>query len=188
MAKKATKPAKKAPVKAAARKKAVKRETGRPSLYSDKMVAAICGWIIQGYTLRQISELPNMPDKSTIIRWLGDHEDFRDQYARAREIQAMLMEDEILEIAEDSRNDWVEREGKDGKTELVFNDELVKRARLRIDARKWLMGKMAPKRYGERVAVTGKDGGAVKHEHAIASVLDEIDGEGTGIRHGRGAT
>lgn len=158
---------------------------GRPSMYTEALGLAICGWIKQGYTLRQIGSLPNMPDKSTIIRWLAAHDDFCDHYARAGEIRALVMVDEIVEIADDSRNDWIEREGKDGAVELVPNEERVTRARLRIDSRKWLMAKMAPKRYGDRIAVTGKDGGPLEHVHqTIGDVLSDIDGAGTGLpRH-----
>lgn len=145
------------------------------------MGLAVCGWLRQGYTLRQIGALQNMPAKTTIIQWLGEHEEFQDQYARAREVHAMLMEDEIQEIADDSRNDWIEREGKDGATEVVVNPEVVARARVRIDSRKWLMSKMAPKRYGDRVALTGPNGGALQVNQTITGVLDDIDGAGTGL-------
>lgn len=183
-----TKPAKKpAGAKKCAPSGARSKGAGRPSTYSEQMAKAVCGWIAQGYTLREIDALPNMPSKTTILRWLAEHEEFRDHYARAREVQAYAMEDEILEIAEDSRNDWVMRQGKDGESRLVFDEERVSRARVRIDARKWLMAKMAPKRYGDRVAVTGKDGGPVKHVHqTVSDILDDIDGAGTGLpAHGR---
>lgn len=178
--------AKKVPAKKAAKKTAASKPRraarGRPSSYSDALADAICGWLKQGYTLRQIEALPNMPAKSTIIRWLGEHDYFQDQYARAREVHAMVMEDELLELAENSSNDWLAREGKGGAVELEVNRELLERTRLRIDTRKWLMGKMAPKRYGKSLALTGKDGGPVKHEVAtVGDVLDAIDGAGTGL-------
>lgn len=179
MAKK--KSAKKAPRKAAAKLPAPERRgRGRPSLYTPALAEAICGWIRQGYTLRQIGELPNMPNKSTIIDWLARHEDFHDQYARAHEVQALLLEDEMREIAEDSRNDWLERECKQGGVELVPNEELLARKRLRIETLKYLVEKKAPKRFGRQLALTGKNGGAVKVEH-LGAILDEIDGAGTGL-------
>ena len=182
---------KKTPKKASARPatQVAKKEPatkGRPSPYTPALAAGICGWVRQGYTLRQIAELPNMPAKSTIIEWLGKHEAFSDQYARAHELQALVMEDEIREIAEDGRNDWMEREAKDGTVELVPNEELISRRRLRIDTMKWLMEKKAPKRFGRQLAVTGKAGGPVQVEH-LGSILEEIDGAGTGLPHrGRG--
>jgi hypothetical protein len=160
----------------------VTRRPGRPSSYTEQVGLSVCGWIKQGYTLRQIAALPNMPNKSTIIRWLAEHTEFCDHYARAGEIRALVMADEIIEIADDSTNDWVEREGKNGTVELVPNEELMRRSRTRIDTRKWLMSKMAPKRFGERLALTGKDGGPLEHVHkTVGDLLDDIDGAGTGL-------
>lgn len=156
-----------------------RREVGRPSLYTDKLAAAVCQLVKQGYTLRQIGALPNMPTKTTLINWL-DKPEFLDQYARAHEIQALVMEDDIRDIAEDSRNDWVERENKSGGVELIPNEELISRKRLRIDTLRWLMTCKAPKRFGKQVAVTGKDGGPVRVAQ-VGDILDEISGAGTGL-------
>src|SRR3546814_11281656 len=85
-------------------------------------------------------------DLSTVFRWLRDeaHEEFRQQYARARDNQADTLADEILDIADDGSNDYV---GEDEK----YNGDAVARSRLRVDARKWLAGKLAPKKYGEKI-------------------------------------
>jgi hypothetical protein len=101
------------------------------------------------------------------MRWLNEHEAFREQYARATEQRADLMAEEILEIADDGRNDYATTEN--GET---FNSEHVQRSRLRVDARKWLLAKMQPKKYGERVQteVTGPDGGAVVHKVTVELV------------------
>src|SRR3546814_4173198 len=66
------------------------------------------------------------------------------QYARARDNQADTLADEILDIADDGSNDYV---GEDEK----YNGDAVARSRLRVDARKWLAGKLAPKKYGEKI-------------------------------------
>lgn len=80
-----------------------------------------------------------MPNRVTVLRWLRVHDEFRDQYAQAREVQADTIVDEILEIADDARNGWMERQGDDGAG-LLVNSEYIQRARLRIDARKWMAG------------------------------------------------
>jgi hypothetical protein len=97
------------------------------------------------------------------LRWLNKHAEFRDQYARAREMQAEHFADEILEIADDGSNDWIERENAAGRVVAAIDHEHIQRSRLRVDARRWLMGKMAPKKYGDKVEVTGKDGGPLEH-------------------------
>jgi hypothetical protein len=72
------------------------------------------------------------------------------QYARAREALAEHWADEILEIANDATNDWMERQRRDAATEIVLNREHVDRSRQRIDARKWLLSKAMPKVYGDK--------------------------------------
>lgn len=125
--------------------------TGRPSSFTQEIADLICERLADGESLRKICLGDDMPSKSAVFRWLLDNPDFRDQYARAREAQADAIADEILDIADDGTNDFV---GEDEK----YNGDAVQRSRLRVDARKWLAGKMAPKKYGD----------AMLHKHADA--------------------
>lgn len=119
------------------------------SLKSPEMLEKICDAIIGGKSLRQICEPEGMPAPSTICLWLSQDEAFAERYARAKEIQMENLAEEILEIAEDGSNDWMKnRFGED-----VLNAEHVQRSRLRIDSRKWLMSKLAPKKYGDKIDV-----------------------------------
>lgn len=122
----------------------------RPSKFSQKIANKICERLSDGESLRAICESSSMPSRPTVFRWLSQSLQFRDQYARAREAQADLMAEEILEIADD----------KDADTQ---------RSRLRFDARKWLASKMAPKKYGDKVTQehTGPDGGPVEVEQKV---------------------
>ena len=133
---------------------------GRPSDYSPKITTEICIRLGLGESLREICRDEHMPDKSTVMRWLASHQEFRDQYAGAREAQADYFAEEILEIADDGTNDWMERQNGDGTTYEVENREVLNRSRLRVDTRKWLMARMAPKKYGDKITqeVTGADG------------------------------
>jgi hypothetical protein len=116
---------------------------GRPSLYSDELAALILGRISDGESLRKICLDAEMPDRETVRRWLLQNEAFCGQYARAREEQADTLADEITDIADGN-------DAPDNK-------------RVRIDARKWVAGKLRPKKYGERTAHehTGPGGGAI---------------------------
>ncbi|WP_186194461.1 terminase small subunit protein [Burkholderia gladioli] len=119
--------------------------------FTKALAETICEHLASGLSLRQIEEIEGMPTKTTILRWLGDdrYTEFRDQYARARDMQAEGMADEILEIADDGRNDWMEVQSRDGEhIGWKVNGEAVQRSRLRIDARKWLLSKLLPKKYG----------------------------------------
>lgn len=158
---------------------------GRPSSYSAEIATAICVRLGLGESLREICRGEDMPDKSTVMRWLASQPEFRDQYAGAREAQADYFAEEILEIADDRTNDWMERQRSDGSTEEVENREVLNRSRLRVDTRKWLMARMAPKKYGDKITQehTSDPGNPVQVIHRIERVIidpkpSDTDGEG----------
>lgn len=129
---------------------------GRPSGYSPEVTAEICSRIAEGQSLRTICADEAMPGMRTVFQWLADHQEFQQQYARAREAQADAFAEEILEIADDASNDWMERLDEDSKSiGWQLNGEHVQRSKLRVDSRKWLASKMAPKRYGEKLELAG---------------------------------
>lgn len=133
---------------------------------TEELIAEICDRIADGETIRQIAKSEHMPAASTIYLALARDKDFSEHYAKAREAQLTRWEDELLEIADDGSNDWVERERQDGSIDTVLNAEHLNRSRLRVDTRKWIMSKRLPKVYGDRVTNehTGPDGGAVVHK------------------------
>jgi hypothetical protein len=83
----------------------VQRKRGRPSDYYAEIAMTICDRLAEGESLRAICADAGMPDKATVLRWMGRHKEFRDQYAWAREAQADDILEEILEIADDSSRD-----------------------------------------------------------------------------------
>jgi hypothetical protein len=140
---------------------------GRRSDYTPELADTICERIADGQSVREIAAAEDMPAMSTIFRWLSERAEFQEQYARAKEAQAEYMADEILHIADDGTNDWMERGSGENKA-WVENGEALGRSRLRIDARKWLLGKLQPKKYGDKVA--HEHGGVITHEHALAEL------------------
>lgn len=129
------------------------KPAGRPSTYTDEIAAEICRRIIAGEGLRGICEDEDMPHRDTVYGWLAVHPTFSDQYARAREHQADAWADELREIADDGRNDFMDRVVADGSVERVLDNEHIQRSKLRIDTLKWLMSKHAPRRFGDKVEV-----------------------------------
>ncbi|MDP6064756.1 MAG: terminase small subunit protein [SAR202 cluster bacterium] len=127
------------------------KRAGRKSEYKEEIALEICVRLIEGQTLREICEAPEMPGESTVYRWLAVQPTFRSAYARAAQMDTWA--DEIVEIADDASEDYVDREAADGSIERVFDAEKVQRAKLRIDTRKWLMSKLAARRYGDKVEV-----------------------------------
>lgn len=149
----------------------------RPSIYSQELADTICKRLAEGESLRSICRDDAMPTKSTVCKWLFDSDKraFADQYARAREVQAELMAEEIVEISDDtSRDDIV-----DPLTlQVKPNNEWLARSRLRVDARKWVASKLLPKKYGDRVQqeVSGPNGGPVEGKVVFEFVRPEHKG------------
>jgi len=125
----------------------------RPSSFSQYLADELCDKLAAGQSLKAIcANDAGLPSERSIYRWLADeaNEAFRQQYARAREAQADAIFEEILEIADDGSNDWMSNnEPEDPGYRL--NGEHVQRSRLRVDARKWMAGKLAPKKYGDKL-------------------------------------
>jgi len=155
--------ARKAPAKKKrARKKrpAARKPKGRPTRYTKTLGNCIALRIAQGESVRNIAKDDKMPAASSIFKWALDPEhDFSEQYDRAKRIRAETLVDEIVDIADDSAEDYVEiSTGKGKRKRLITRKEHVQRSRLRVDTRKWFAGKVAPKLYGDKLAHTGEDG------------------------------
>ena len=133
---------------------------GRPSDYNPEIAAKICERMALGETLTDICKDEGFPSRVSVWRWTEAHEDFRNAYSRARECQMESWADDIVHISDDSRNDTqVDEDGHE-----VTNHDVIARSRLRVDTRKFLMSKIAPRLYGDKLALTGADGGAIKTE------------------------
>lgn len=125
---------------------------GRPSDYSEEMADLICLRLADGESLRTICADEGFPHRVTVFRWIARHEDFRNKYVTAREAQADALFDELLDIADNGTNDWMERKNANGENiGWAENGEALRRSVLRVDARKWIVSKLLPKKYGERV-------------------------------------
>lgn len=153
---------------------------GRPSDYTAEIATVICNRIAAGESLRAICLDDDMPAASSVFLWLTKHSEFTEQYARAREAQADFYADEIITISDDGTNDWMERRSEAEKgagvnTGWVLNGEHVQRSRLRVDARKWYAGKVAPKKYGDKFINehSGPDGGPIETtSEVIVTIVD----------------
>lgn len=166
--------------------KASPKKNGRPTAFSEALGDLICDLMADGYSLRTIcsknQELRNrivegnpealplfdsIPNKGTIFRWVDapGFEKFCDQYLRAQSAQAQFMAEDILEIADNGSNDtYVDAAGN-----VKVDQDVIARSRLRVEARKWLMSKMAPKKFGDRVSheVGGVGGAPIQTESSV---------------------
>lgn len=132
---------------------------GRPSDFTQELADTICLRLSGGESLRTICKDDGIPSQTTIFRWLAQNSVFREQYTRAREAQTDHMAEELLDIADDGTNDYGFKESdtqEGASANPVFLSEHVQRSKLRVDTRKWLMSKMAPKKYGESIRHEGE--------------------------------
>lgn len=142
---------------------------GRPSDFSPEIANEICERIARGASLRSITGADRddfMPGQTTVYRWLEENEEFRKQYAHARERQADHYAEEIVDIA-DGRDDWKPTDAE--MASAIVRDP--QRDRLRIDARKWVASKLAPKKYGDKTILSGDDENPVRVVAKVERVI-----------------
>lgn len=124
-----------------------KKKKGRPSKYSEEIANRICEELTTSSKgIHAICKGEGMPSPSTVFKWLSEIKDFSDKYARAKELQADYMVEEIIDIVDDDKGDIIE--GSEG---YYPNNANVQRSKLKADARKWLASKLAAKKYGDKV-------------------------------------
>lgn len=124
-----------------------------PEGYGQETADAICERLADGESLRSICRDEAMPSTSTVCKWLGKNADFAEQYARARELQADALFDDILDIAD-----------KGAKALDAAEDR-----RIQIEARKWMAGKLKGK-YSDKVKHVGGDEGDAPIQFATKAV------------------
>jgi hypothetical protein len=152
--------------------------TGRPTIYTKELADLICAEIALGFSLRTICAEESMPCVKTIFNWFRTQPGFLQQYETAKEEQADALAEEMLDIADDGTNDWMEKKNKDGSTFEVLNAEHVQRSRLRIDTRKWIASKLKPKKYGDKVTsvLTGPNDGPIQIDDLNAAKQNLLRG------------
>lgn len=136
---------------------------GRPTDYTEEKANTILGMMVEGMSLRKICAADDMPDMSTVYRWLSKHKEFSNNYAKAQQDRTTAFAEELLEIADQFDN-----------LADKLDVEHIQRAKLRIDTRKWIMSKMDPKRFGDKVEQTiqGPAGDDGKPTAILMTIVD----------------
>lgn len=125
--------------------------TGRPSAYNEEIAETIIGGLMDGRSLVQICEEDGMPNRRTVLRWMENDSAFATRCARAREMQADLMDDKIAQLID------------------TVTPESAPADRVKLAALQWRASKLAPKKYGDKIDHThaGPDGGPVQHRFEV---------------------
>jgi hypothetical protein len=110
---------------------------GRPTTYTPELGAKVCELIASSASgLRKLSKENDwFPSVPTLLNWQSNHAQFSDQYAQAKRHQLEMLAEDIVDISNDDS--------------LEPNDK-----RVRIDAIKWLLSKLIPKTYGDKLDLT----------------------------------
>lgn len=119
--------------------------------YTQELADDILRRLADGETLRSICATEGYPCHRTVWWWVKENVNgFSIPYAQAREVGWFLIAEDILEIADNGSNDWIPR--NDPKNPgYEANGEHIQRSRLRVDTRKWMLAKMLPKIYGDKL-------------------------------------
>lgn len=148
-----------------------KNKGGRPTKYTEVLGKEICARIATGRTTLSVSKDEDMPNRSTIADWAQNNPEFSSMYAQAREYLYQHWADEILDDALNEARDYQKRKrtkisdvnGKKTREiieETVSDNTAVQRDRLKVDSKKWLLSRLLPKQYGDKVTqeLTGAEG------------------------------
>lgn len=157
-------------------KKAVappKKPRGRPTTVDHALCTRIFErMIVGGESLRSICRDDDYPAIGTFLRWVSADKALREQYDMAMQLRAEKHMEELIDIADNASNDWMEANGQDSEG-YRLNGEHIQRSRLRIDARKWVASKLLP-RFAEKVDLNH----GVQPENPLATMLQRIAGTG----------
>jgi len=156
-----------------------KHAIGRPSSYDPVVAEKICELLSEGVPLREICRMEGMPAWRNIYFWMARDEDLSAHIARAREMGYDNIAEECLDIADNSSNDWMDREIRNahGKIEVtrVVDTEHIQRSKLRIETRLKLLAKWKPEKYGDKTIIAGDANGApIKTEETGSGRLFEL--------------
>jgi hypothetical protein len=141
-----------------------------------EIIDKVCELISEGNSLRSITRIDkSLPPRQTINQWIREDKNIASQYARATEERAVTIFEDILDIADNQQDDIVELE--DGRQ--VVNHNVIQRDKLRVDSRKWMLSKMMPKKYGDKLEVDQSIKGTISQDplKIYRDILNETDTE-----------
>lgn len=113
----------------------------------EKALSSIFERIGKGQALRNILRENEMPDNTKFYKWIDGDKMLLERYLGARAQRADGIFEDLFDIADDQENDVYE--DKDGKEQT--NHNVINRARIRIDTRKWILARMDSKKYGDKI-------------------------------------
>ena len=117
---------------------------GQHILRTSENSERICEIIAAGGSLREVARVMGLTE-AAIRKWAKDDKEFGEHYSKAMVDRWEKMADELVELAD------ADCTGPDGRAD----NALVQQRRLQVDTRKWILSKMLPRRFGDKVEITG---------------------------------
>ena len=136
----------------------------------EKIFEEVFRRVSEGEALRNVLRSENMPSNETFYKWLEADSEKAKRYAYACEERADAIFEECLSIADDSNSDLMISKGG----EMVANNEVIQRSKLMVDTRKWMLGKLNPKKYSDKTAIDlTTDGESLKQKIDLSQLPQE---------------
>lgn len=155
-------------------KQPAKKPRGRPTLYTEELAREILLRMAMNESLRSICEEPHMPHESTVRGWaVDDKNGFFTQYMRAFKLRAVSYAEEIVDISDDDARDWEPVRSEDGEIiGIKVDGEHVTRSRLKVDSRKWVLSKLFPREFGDKI----DHNHGVQPDNPLAKLFEQVAG------------
>jgi len=140
----------------------------------DAIFASICNSVIEDHLSFNKAVEASEINLVTFYKWITDKKERETLYNYARIVRSDVLFEEIIEIA-DTTEEGVSRKEKTIQVDGVEGDafdvetrvgDMIEHRRLKVDARKWVVARMNPKKYGDKLDVTS-DGKELKQTQII---------------------
>lgn len=151
------------------------RPRGRPSTFDQAIADEICARLSKGEPLAQICRDEHMPAVRTVSDWKKDRPIFSADFGRGRDDGFDYLAAQCLDIADETAFDTIQTDNGERA-----NTEWIQRSKLRIETRLKLLAKWDPRRYGDKMQLTGDGGGPVETKSTLnvaglsTAALEEI--------------
>lgn len=123
--------------------------------YDREIGDRVCSQLAIGKSLHVACLRVGYVQPETIMKWIRERPEFRQMYLIAKRESADFLAEEILDIADDARNDYMASLAGDDVAAYKFHGEHIQRSKLRVDVRKWMAARLDPKRFGEKLQHAG---------------------------------
>jgi len=111
-------------------------------LYNETIAGKICSLVIEGYSLPRIAKMDRMPSSATIYNWLSIYPEFKEMFLLSKQLQMDYFSEALVDIPD------------------TYAD--VQRGRLKSENLRWLMSKLASKKYGDKTIIGGDSTDPIK--------------------------